>query len=161
MGALLSLPMLSFMLVPAMSSYGTSLNLLFFYITWTTLVLSHSPLKVEIIGTAAVRLLFYLVPSLLFFLFDVLVPSAAVILKTNGADGLPAGKKKKSGKKEAKVAAWAISNLLLGILVQAAVEIALTKGLGMKSALKVSTRLPLPWGILKDLLRGLLGREVC
>ncbi|WEW55815.1 hypothetical protein PRK78_001248 [Emydomyces testavorans] len=143
-----------------MSSYGTSLNLLFFYITWTTLVLSHSPLKVEVVGTVAVRLLFYLIPSLVFFLFDVLVPSAAVVLKARGADGLPAGKKKKSGKREAKVAAWAVFNLLLGVLVQASVEFCLTKGFGMKSALKVSTRLPLPWGILKDLLRGLLGREV-
>ena len=120
------------------------------------MVLSHSPLKVEIVGVIAVRLLFYLIPSLLFFLFDILAPSAAVILKKQGADGLPAGKKRKSGKKEVKVAAWAISNMLLGVVVQAVVETVLTRGLGMKSALKVSTRLPLPWGILKDLLRGLL-----
>ncbi|EAS31485.1 sterol desaturase family [Coccidioides immitis RS] len=160
MGALFSIPMLSFLLVPAMSSYGTSLNLLFFYITWTTLVLSHSPLKVEIVGTIAVRLLFYLIPSLIFFLFDVLVPSAAVILKAHGSHGLPSGKKRKSGKKEAKVAACAVFNLLLGLLVQASIEVCLTKGLKMKSAIKVSTRLPLPWEILTDLLRGLFGREL-
>ncbi|KAI1937124.1 hypothetical protein LOZ66_004041 [Ophidiomyces ophidiicola] len=145
-----------------MSSYGTSLNLLFFYITWTTLVLSHSPLKVEIVGTIAVRLLFFLFPSLLFFLFDVLVPSAAQVLKAQGAYGLPTGRRRRRRRsgKEIKVAACAVLNLLLGLLVQMTVEFGLTRILGIKSAIKVSTRLPLPWGILKDLLRGLLGREL-
>jgi hypothetical protein len=30
----------------------------------------------------------------------------------------------------------------------------------MRSALKVSMRLPMPWEIVKDLLRGLFAREV-
>lgn len=160
MDALFSIPMLSFLLIPTMSSYGTSLNLLFFYLTWTTLVLSHPPLRVEIVGTAAVRLLFYFLPSILFFLFDTLAPSAAVVLKEHGKHGLPQGKKKKAGKRELKVAAWSTLNLFLGIIAQGVLEYFLTKVLGMKSALKVSTRLPLPWGIAKDLLRALLIREV-
>jgi hypothetical protein len=160
MDALFSIPMLSFLLIPAMSSYATSLNLLFFYMTWATLVLSHPPLKVEMVATTAVRILFYLIPSTLFFLFDILVPSAAIVLKAQGEIGLPAGKKGKSGKKEAKVAGWAVLNLALSVVVQGLVEYALTKVLGAKSALKVSTRLPLPWAIAKDLVRGMLGREV-
>jgi hypothetical protein len=37
MNAVVSLPALSFLLIPTMTSYSTSLNLLFFYITWSTL----------------------------------------------------------------------------------------------------------------------------
>src|ERR1700761_9551213 len=51
MDAIVGLPVLSFLLIPTMSSYSTSLNILFFYLTWSTLVLSHPPLKVEIIAT--------------------------------------------------------------------------------------------------------------
>ena len=161
MGGLFSIPILSFLLVPTVSSYSTSLNLLFFYLTWSTLVLSHPPLKVEIVGTAAVRILFYFIPSILFFLFDVLLPSAAIVLKAQGEAGLPSGsKKRKSGKREFKVAGWAILNLGLSIVVQWVVEYVLTKGLGVRSALKVSTTLPMPWGIAKDLLKGMIAREV-
>jgi hypothetical protein len=160
MDALFSIPILSFLLIPAMSSYATSLNLLFFYLTWATLVLSHPPLKVEMVATAAVRILFYLVPSVLFFLFDILMPSAAIVLKAQGDIGLPPGKKGKSGKKEAKVAGWALLNLVLSVVAQGLVEYTLTKVIGVKSALKVSTKLPMPWNIAKDLLRGMLAREV-
>lgn len=162
MDAIFSIPVLSFLLIPAFSSYSTSLNLLFFYMTWATLVLSHPPLRVEIFGTLAVRLLFYLSPSLLFFLFDVLTPSAAVVIKAQGETGLPAGSKRgKTGMKEAKVAGWAVLNLVLSIAAQACIEYVLTKVFGLRSALKISMRLPLPWGIVKDLVRGFLVREVC
>ena len=40
MNAVVSLPALSFLLIPTMTSYSTSLNLLFFYITWSTLYVS-------------------------------------------------------------------------------------------------------------------------
>lgn len=161
MEGLLSIPFLSFLLIPTVSSYSTSLNLLFFYLTWSTLVLSHPPLKVELVGTAAVRVIFYLLPSVLFFLFDVLLPSAAIVLKAQGEVGLPSGsKKRKSGKREFKIAGWAVFNLLLSIGVQWGVEYFLTKGLGVRSALKVSTTLPMPWGIAKDLFKGMLAREV-
>ena len=161
MGALFSVPMLSFLLIPTMSSYSTSLNLLFFYLTWTTLVLSHPPLRVELVGVAAVRLLFFVLPSLLFFLFDTAVPSAAAVIKIQGEDGLPGGRRKKVGKKELKVAAWAVFNVFLSIVAQSLVEYFLTRVLGVKSALRVSTKLPMPWGIVKDLARGFLAREVC
>ncbi|OJD19078.1 hypothetical protein AJ78_00951 [Emergomyces pasteurianus Ep9510] len=158
---LLSIPMISYLLIPAMSSYPTSLNLIFFYITWITLVLSSPPLRVEIVGTVAVRFLLYLVPSMLFFLFDMLFPSAAVVIKAQGATGLPAAKwGKRSGKRALKVAAWTVFNLSMGVVLQAAVEVALTKMLRAKSAIRVVTRLPLPWDVLKDLALGFMGREV-
>ncbi|KAL2006139.1 hypothetical protein VTN00DRAFT_9793 [Thermoascus crustaceus] len=161
MDAIFSIPLLSFLFIPAFSSYSTSLNLLFFYMTWATLVLSHPPLRVEVFGTAAVRGICFLLPSLLFFLFDILTPSAAVVLKAHGETGLPAGSKRgKKMKKQAKVVGWALLNLALSVLVQGAIEYLLTQVFGAKSALRVSIKLPMPWEIVKDLLRGFLGREI-
>ncbi len=160
MDALLSLPFLSFLLIPTMTSYSTSLNLLFFYLTWSTLVLSHPPLRVEIIATLAVRVLFYLIPTTFFLIFDALLPGAAEGLKAMGPTGLPL----KNAKRErvllvGKRVMWSLGNLFLGVLVQAGVEVLLTRFLGMRSALKVTTSLPMPWGIFMDLLRGWLSRE--
>ncbi|KAK2795602.1 hypothetical protein FQN50_009708 [Emmonsiellopsis sp. PD_5] len=161
LNAILSLPMLSFLLIPTMSSYSTSLNLLFFYITWATLVLSIPRLKVEMVSTIAVRVLLYLLPSMTFFLFDVLFPSAAAAIKAQGAAGLPAGKKgKRGGRREVKVAAWSVFNLAMGLAAQMGVEVVLTRVVGVKSAVKVSTRLPLPWDIVVDLGMGFVLREI-
>ena len=161
MDALLSLPFLSFLLIPTMTSYSTSLNLLFFYLTWSTLVLSHPPLRLEIVATLAVRILFYIVPSTFFLLFDALLPGAAESLKAMGSTGLPL----KNAKRErsvmvGKTVLWSFANLILGVLLQAGVEALLTRFLGMKSALKVTTSLPMPWGIFMDLLRGWVFREI-
>jgi hypothetical protein len=155
MEALLSIPLV--MSLP----YSTSMNLLFFYMTWATLVLSHPPLQVEIVGTAVVRLLFYLFPSMIFLLFDVLLPSAAMAIKAQGEVGLPTGSKRgRPGLREAMVVTWALLNLVLSILLQGMIEYVLTKGLGMRSALKVSLKLPYPWDMAKDLLGGFISREV-
>ena len=161
MGALVSLPFLSFLLIPTMTSYSTSLNLLFFYLTWSTLVLSHPPLRVEVVATLAIRILFYVLPTTLFLLFDALVPSAAEGLKAMGSTGLPL-KDAKRNKAIAvgKIVLWSWANLLLGILMQAGIEILFTRILGVRSALKVTTSLPMPWGIFMDLLKGWVFREI-
>ncbi|KAI9839896.1 MAG: hypothetical protein M1819_000088 [Sarea resinae] len=162
MDAILSLPALSFLAIPAIGSYSTSLNLLFFYMTWSTLVLSHSPLNVEIFGTLAIRILFFILPSTLFMLFDSAVPSLAVALKAQGDIALPVRGSSRSdgGRKWWLVAGVATVNVLLGVALQIGVELLFTKVLTFRSALKVTTRLPMPWGIFKDLSRGLLLREV-
>lgn len=161
MDGLFALPALSFLFIPAFSSYSTSLNLLFFYLTWSTLVLSHPPLRVEIIGTLAVRIIFYVAPSLFFFGFDALFPGAAEGLKAMGDTGLPLKRAKRSRMKEtAKVAAWSLTNVLISVLLQAIVELLFTKVLIIRSALKVTTSLPMPWGIAKDLLKAFILREV-
>lgn len=161
MGAFFSVPLLSFFLVPTMSSYTTTLNLLFFYMTWSTLVWSHTPLRVELFGTAAFRLLFYVLPSVLFFLFDVLTPSAAVVVKEHGEAGLPGGRKRfKLRPKEFKIAGWALLNLFLALFTQATIEFFLTRILRVRSAIRVSVSIPTPWTILQDIFFGLLGREV-
>ncbi|OMP84515.1 hypothetical protein BK809_0001618 [Diplodia seriata] len=160
---LLGLPLLSAAFLPIYSNYSTSLNLLFFYLTWSTLVLSHPPLRVEGFGTLAVRLLFYILPSSLFLLFDAAVPSLSVAIKAQGEIALPgrSGTKGTKGRKGVvKVAAWSIFNVLLGIAFQVGIDLVLTRGLRMKSALKIVTRLPLPWGLAKDIAKGLLIRGI-
>ncbi|KAH8697362.1 sterol desaturase family [Talaromyces proteolyticus] len=141
--------------------FTTSLNFLFFWMTWTTLVLSHSPLRVELFGTLAIRLVFYLVPSLFFFLFDALLPAASMSIKAQGNIGLPSGhKRKRLSRTEAKIVAWSLFNILLSIAAQGAIEFTLTKTLRFRSAIRVAVRLPYPWGITIDIVRGFIVREI-
>ncbi|KAI9673539.1 MAG: hypothetical protein M1829_004046 [Trizodia sp. TS-e1964] len=143
MDALLSLPFLSYLFAPSMGVYSTSLNLFFFYMTWATLVLSHPPVYIEVIGSLAIRVLFFLIPSTLFFLFDMLVPSLASSIKTQGPAALPT--------KGAR---------MFGVALQTGVEEFLIRVLHYKSALRVTTTLPYPWAIVKDVFRGMIVREV-
>ena len=85
----MSLPIASYFFSTSLTSWSTSLNLLFFYMTWSTLVLSHSPLKIELIATTALRIVFWLVPSLFFLLVDTLLPSLSESIKHNGPNSLP------------------------------------------------------------------------
>lgn len=159
--ALLSIPALSFLLIPTFSSYSTSLNLLFFYLTWSTLVLSNSPLKVEVLGTLGIRVLFYLLPAIGFLTFDGLAPNLASKMKEHGEAALPTGEEQ--GRPKGiwwKIALMSTANVLLGVVTQAAVELLFTEVLHLRSALKISTSLPMPWGIAVDLIRGLFLREV-
>ncbi|KAF5016745.1 hypothetical protein F66182_11466, partial [Fusarium sp. NRRL 66182] len=90
----------------------TSLNLLFFWMTWTTLVLSHSPLRVELFGTLAIRLVFYLAPSIFFFAFDTILPYAASSIKAQGQVALPSGhKRRKISRMELKIIGWSLFNI--------------------------------------------------
>ncbi|KAK4946389.1 hypothetical protein LTR10_014587 [Elasticomyces elasticus] len=161
LSGLTNLPMLSFLLIPTFSSYSTSLNLLFFYLTWSTLVLSHPPLRVEIVATLAVRVLFYILPSAFFLFFDAVLPSAAENFKTLGDSALPfKNASRQNTIRMLRVLAWSVLNVLLGIMIQALVEILFTRLLVIRSALRVTTTLPMPFGILKDLVRGYLLREL-
>ena len=159
--ALLSVPALSFLLIPTFSSYSTSLNLLFFYVTWSTLILSNSPLKVEVLGTLGVRVIFYLIPALAFLAFDGATPNFAAKIKEHGDAALPMGVEQ-GGKKGRwwKVALISAANVLSGLAIQSSVELLFTRVLHIRSALKISTSLPMPWAIAIDLIRGLFLREV-
>ncbi|KAL8826010.1 MAG: hypothetical protein Q9191_004063 [Dirinaria sp. TL-2023a] len=159
--AFLSIPALSFLIIPTFSSYSTSLNLLFFYLTWSTLILSNPPLKVEVFGTLAIRVLFYILPSLGFLAFDSAAPKVAIGIKEHGEDALPLSDEP-PGKMTRwwKIALVSIANTLLGVALQAGVELLFTQVLHIRSALKVTTSIPMPWSIALDLLKGLLLREV-
>ncbi|KAK3312451.1 hypothetical protein B0H66DRAFT_399172 [Apodospora peruviana] len=155
MDLLLSLPIASYFFSASLTSWSTSMNLLFFYMTWSTLVLSHSPLKIELIGVTAVRIVFWLVPSLFFLLFDTLLPSLAETIKFNGASALPPRD------------AQALSKLLGLALVNLALESALQTGLSLSLTyfldtpiFRTSTTLPLPFQIIKHIALLFTAREV-
>jgi hypothetical protein len=160
-------PVLGYFLMPSIGTYSSSLNLLFFYITWSTLVLSQPPLKVEIIGILGVRVLFFLLPSSLSLVFDTIVPSLAVSIKTQGASALPTrtGSITRARRGAArpewyKVIGLSMFNFCMGIAIQAGVEVLFTKLLHIRSALKIAITLPMPWSIAKDIVKAFILREV-
>lgn len=159
--AFLSIPALSFLIIPTFSSYSTSLNLLFFYLTWSTLILSHSPLKVEIFGTFAIRILFYILPSLTFLAFDSAAPRVAAGIKEHGENALPLSDQP-LGKKGRwwKVTLVSTGNVLFGVALQTGIELLFTQIFHVRSAIKITTSIPLPWSMALDLIKGLLLREV-
>ena len=132
--------------------------------TWSTLVLSHSPLKVEVLGTLGIRAIFFLVPSLLFLLFDTIIPSLAVGIKTQGEAALPTrtlrGRRRKGIPKWYTVVGLSLFNICFTTAIQAGIELLFTEVLNIRSVLKVTTTLPMPWSIAKDCIKGLLLREV-
>ncbi len=114
------------------------------------------------------RVLFFLVPSLLFLLFDTLVPTLAVKIKIQGSAALPTrvggGRASRRGRGKPawyKVIGLSLFNVCLGVAVQSAIELLFTEVLHIRSALRVTTTLPMPWSIAKDVARGLMLREVC
>ena len=153
----LPLPFLSFLALPFFSGTSTTVNLVFFYLTWSALVLSHDQLTVELYGTLIVRLLCFLLPALGFLAFDLAVPRMSKSLKNRGSRQLPVvlGRKK-----VLEVAGFAIFNVLLAIALQAAVEFLFTAVLRTKSVLKVTSAVPFPWNILKDVAKGFAVRGV-
>ncbi|OLN88341.1 hypothetical protein CCHL11_00019 [Colletotrichum chlorophyti] len=155
MDILLSLPIVSYFLAPSITSWSTSLNLLFFYMTWTTLVLSHGPLKIQLIGALALRLVLWLVPSLLFLLFDTLLPSLSESLKTAGSAALPPA----HGPTLVKTLLLALFNLALSAAVEGSVSLAYAS-VFREPLFRSSTTLPLPFQLLKHLAVLIAAREV-
>lgn len=163
MDILLSLPILSFFFSPAASpSWSTSLNLLFFYLTWSTLVLSHDPLYVQALGALALRLVFFFVPATIFLAFDLLLPSLAETVKHGGAAALPP---RGDPARLARQALLALFNIALQSALEAAASLALTRlpvsFFGPASPpFRITTTLPLPLAIFKQLGCLYLAREV-
>ena len=159
--SLLSLPALSFLVIPAFSSYSTTLNFLFFYMTWAILIRSNPPLQVEFLGTVAIRTIFYLLPSAGFLAFDSLAPQLAQRLKEHGEDALAMGEEQGGPKgRWWRITLISAVNVILGAILQTSVDFLFTRILRIRSALKITTSLPMPWSIVKDLVLGLLLREI-
>ncbi|KXX78378.1 hypothetical protein MMYC01_206013 [Madurella mycetomatis] len=155
MDILLSLPILSYFSSASLTSWSTSLNLLFFYMTWSTLVLSHDPIKVEIVGTTALRIALWLIPSLFFLAFDTFLPSLSESLKFGGASALPP----RNASSIAKLAGLALLNLTLETALEAVVSVVLAIAL-KTPVFHTSTTLPLPWQMIKHISLLFAAREV-
>lgn len=121
------------------------------------MVLSHDPLTIEIYGTVAVRLICFLIPALAFLAFDLALPRLSKNVKARGSTQLPG----RLGRgKVVEVALVAVGNALLAVLVQAALEFLVTHGLHLRSMVKVTSSVPLPWTIVIELLKGFAVRGI-
>ncbi|KAL5002704.1 hypothetical protein BDV10DRAFT_191473 [Aspergillus recurvatus] len=150
-----------FFVLPTVSDYSTRINVLFFYMTWTTLVMSHNALRLELWGTLLVRLMFFFLPSIVFFIFDTAAPGTAVSFKERGEAGLPTGSKRtKPTLKEVKIAGWAVANFALSFTLQMMLEGLLIKTPGLRPAIQTSLSIPMPWKITTQLFWGFLAREI-
>ncbi len=129
--------------------------------TWAILIRSNDPLRVEFLGTLGVRILFYILPSLGFLAFDSATPNLAVNIKEHGETALPMGDEQggRNGRWW-KVTLVSIGNVMMGVAIQMSLEALFTQVLQMRSLLKISVYVPMPWSIAKDLVLGLLLREV-
>lgn len=153
----LPLPLLSFLALPVFGGTSTSFSLLFVYLTWSSLVFAHDPLSLEIYGTLAVRVLFFLLPSIASLAFDCATPSLSKNVKAYGEKNLPM---RVSNERLPQIALVAVFNVLLAVAVQAASEVLFTEVFHFRSILKVTSFVPLPWSILKDLVKGLALRGI-
>ncbi|KAI9728624.1 MAG: hypothetical protein M1828_002730 [Chrysothrix sp. TS-e1954] len=153
---LLSLPLLSVFLLPSSAtSYTTSLNLFFFYLTWSTILFTYRPIVVELVTVVATRVFFFIIPCAGFLAFDLSVPSLASSFKANGPKALPFRAAGVSGqqasRKVSNIASVAIFNVLLGAALQTLFDLFCTEVLNIRGSLKVTRTLPLPWTLAKDL----------
>ncbi|KAF2020053.1 hypothetical protein BU24DRAFT_387284 [Aaosphaeria arxii CBS 175.79] len=160
-----TLPLASFFAIPMLSSWTTSFNLLFFAFTYTTLTSTLSPLQIELYTPLIIRTIFYILPSLIFLIFDLGLPSLAVQLKSEGEYALP-GNQRGGKAKVRKVVLWSLVNILLGVGLQAGIEFLVTDVARMKSLLLIKgnwwsfNHLPLPWTMAKHAFIGFISRNL-
>lgn len=148
MDVLLSIPILSVLVRPSLS---TSVNLLFFYATWSTLVLTHDPISIHATALLVMRVIFWLIPALLFFLFDSLIPSLAGSIKFAGSVSTP--------RRPFRLLSLALFNMVLTTLVESALSFAFHRAAGT-TFFRMNTTLPLPWQIFKHHCVLFTSREV-
>lgn len=147
------LPLLSFLAVPFFGSSSTTVSLAFFLLTWVTLVSTHDPLYLELIGTLMIRIIFFVLPSLAVLGFDSLIPSLSASIKSRGAAQLPT---QLSARKLRNVICISVFNVVFTVLVQGVCDFILTEVLNIRSAIRVSKIPPAPWPtMVKEVLYGL------
>ena len=140
-------------------SLSTSLNLLFFHLTWSTLVLSHSTLTIELVGSLLIRALFFLLPTTFFLLLHASLPAVTESWKSSSRVKKSRSRRGGGGQGVLKLISVALANILLATLCQAAIEYLVVYALGRKSAVKIAKTLPSPAGALWDLLIAEMMRE--
>jgi hypothetical protein len=160
-----TIPLASLLAIPMLSSWSTSLNLVFLSLAWTTVAATYSPLQLEAFAPLFLRLTLYIFPSLFFLLFDIGIPSLSSEFKSQGRLGIATNQK--GGKKKMwRVAGVSLANVVLVVAVQAAVEFIVTDVLRMKSLLVIKgnrwglNHLPYPWTMIKHAGMGLVARNV-
>lgn len=155
MDVLFSLPIFSYFFSSSLTPWSTSLNLLFFYMTWSTLVRSYSPLRIELIGITAIRLVLWLIPSLISLLFDTLLPSLSETIKHRRGTAIPP----RNLSALSRTLGLALFNTLLLTGLEASLSHLISLGLHTP-VFPTSATLPFPWQVVKQLLVLFTAREV-
>ncbi|UNI23738.1 hypothetical protein JDV02_009540 [Purpureocillium takamizusanense] len=155
MDLLISLPILSYFLSPHVASWSTSINIIFFYMTWTTLIITHPPVNVHIAGILVIRVFFWLVPSLLTLAFDTALPGLAASLKHGGAASLPP----RHSRFLAQQLAVALGNLILAVAFEGFLAKAYLGFFG-RTDIKTTTTLPMPMTVFTHLIVLYAAREI-
>lgn len=155
MDLLISLPLLSYFLSPHVASWSTSINIIFFYMTWTTLIITHPPVNVHIAGILVIRVIFWLVPSVLTLAFDSALPSLAASLKHGGWASLPP----RNSRFIAQQFAVAVANLVISTAFEGLAAKAYLGFFG-RTDIKTSTTLPMPMTVFTHLVILYVAREV-
>ncbi|KAK4957570.1 hypothetical protein LTR10_005537 [Elasticomyces elasticus] len=151
----LPLPLLSFLAIPFVGGSSTTFNLLVFYLTWTALTVSHDPLTIELGGTLLARLVCFVLPALATLAFDCGLPKFSNGIKARGSQQSPLNLGRA---KLLEVVVVAIFNVSLAVAMQAGCEYVATEVLHVRSLLRITAAVPLPWTIAKDIIKGLLFR---
>lgn len=132
---------------------ASSLNLLFFYLTWATLVATQTPLRIELLGSCAIRVIFYWIPTLVFTAFDDLMPALSNDSKLRRGP-------RTTGKQQFEIAINALINQFISTCIQGLVHLACSHlRMRKKLLLNIGTTLPLPWNMIADILFILVSRE--
>lgn len=155
MDLLFLLPVLGYLLSPHVASWATSANILVFYVNWAGLVLSHPAVNIHIAGVLIVRLVCWLLPSLLTLVFDLILPYRAARLKLAGGASLPPRRLMPV----LRVTALALANLALTV----GAEYACSSGFRATARaplLRTSAITPRPWLLFRHLVILCLAREV-
>ncbi|OAL04163.1 hypothetical protein IQ06DRAFT_270689 [Phaeosphaeriaceae sp. SRC1lsM3a] len=159
-----TVPLASILAIPMLSSWSTSLNLVFLSLAWTTIAATYSPLQLEAFAPLFIRLTLYIFPSLVFLLFDIGVPSLSSEFKSQGQLGI-ATRQKGGRRKMWRVAGWSCINVVLAVALQAGIEFLVTDVLRMRSLLQIKgskwtlNHLPYPWTMIKHAVMGLAARN--
>ncbi|RPB00718.1 hypothetical protein L873DRAFT_1804821 [Choiromyces venosus 120613-1] len=151
---ILSITGLTLLYTSSLNSWSTSLNLLVLYLAWTSLLLTHSPLRIELFGTIITRVIFFWIPALFLSALDILLPSISAEWKIRTGGTL------RFDVRAGEMFAVAMGNMILSVGLQGGMEWILTEVMGRKSMLRVSGRVPLPWELVWDLVRGVVLREI-
>ncbi|KAF4122259.1 Fatty acid hydroxylase superfamily [Geosmithia morbida] len=150
MDLILSIPLLSTLATP---SWQTSLNILFFYTTWSTLVLTQRAPSIHSASLLVLRIALWLVPSLIFTAFDTLLPSLASNIK------LPSAASPCPPRLTLQRLSLPAGNMLLVTATESIISFTFYHLFG-NPLFRTATTLPLPWQMVRHMALVAAAREI-
>jgi hypothetical protein len=115
--------------------------------------MTQPPLRVELLGSFAIRVMFYWIPTLLFTAFDLWMPGLSSDLKIRSG-------KRLTGKEYFWIGVNGLMNQVIATSIQGAIQFAWSRLLMYKAPVfDIGTTLPMPWNLATDVVSILAIRE--